>query len=407
MLERKDLHTTYFPEISQTEFFSFITESLAADPREITCPITEAELTEVAGHARANRVPVSVAVELAFAIVFINEAVQIPGLLSADARLFTAIITASVIFRETQEISLPRTKVESAAIFYVMAFPDDLAPGLIYYKTFGAGATENSPVLDVALTASAFIAQEEIATAFTLVASAFVREKRGIQGPRTAVEARAVAEISVVPKLAPRFRRPPLPRNRKKRKFTRRRIKNIRRKRRKTNIALFSKYRAYALFLLRVLPLKDTKKDQHNKSVTKTWTQKITIRITSNNIFCTLASKKPSGDLVLQAASAGKYRLKVTKKRLKHQYKPFLKKFFAKIWPRLGLGNLMIFITAPIRLRKKIISLLPKLRSYRLKAKKKCGRRAIFIKVCRKKCFNGCQSPKKRRKKRKGIRLTK
>lgn len=131
------------------------------------------------------------------------------------------------------------------------------------------------------------------------------------------------------------------------------------------------------------------------------------IKIRSNNIFCTLVDKNVPGGRVLEAASAGQYKIKITKKRLKRQHKPFLKRFFAKIWPRLGFGGLMVFITAPVRLRKKIISLLLKLRSYRLKSKKQFGRRAIFIKVWRKKCFNGCQSSKRRRKKRKGIRLTK
>lgn len=66
----------------------------------------------------------------------------------------------------------------------------------------------------------------------------------------------------------------------------------------------------------------------------------------------------------------------------------------------------MIFVTAPIRLRKKIISLLFKLRAYKLKDKKP-RYRAIFIKVKDKKCFNGCRSSKRRRKKRKGLRLLK
>lgn len=129
--------------------------------------------------------------------------------------------------------------------------------------------------------------------------------------------------------------------------------------------------------------------------------------MTANNIFCALVDQTVPGGKVLQEVSTGRYKIKITKKRLKHQYKTFLQKFFARIWPQLGVGGLMVFITAPVRLRKKIILLLLNLRVCRFKSKKKLKLRAIFIKVHRKKCFNGCQSAKRRRKKRKAMRILK
>ncbi len=193
---------------------------------------------------------------------------------------------------------------------------------------------------------------------------------------------------------------------RKRKQFFKKRLARFaKRRRRKKNVAFLSKYSLYQYFLLRKpLPLGATKKEIFFRT-TKTWTHRIVIKVCSNNIFCTLVDTTTGQ--VLCAASAGQYKIKITKKRLKKQHKPFLKKFFATIWPKLGVGGLMIFITAPVRMRKKIISLLLNLRSYRFKSKKTGGRRAIFIKVRRKKCFNGCQSANRRRKKRKGIRITK
>jgi len=133
--------------------------------------------------------------------------------------------------------------------------------------------------------------------------------------------------------------------------------------------------------------------------------QKITIKITSNNIFCTLADLKTKK--VVLAGSGGRYKIKTSKKRLKYTHRRILIIFFSKIWKYLNMGGIMIFVTAPIRLRKKIISLLFKLRVYKLKSKKTRHYRAIFIKLKNKKCFNGCRSKKKRRKKRKGLRLIK
>lgn len=198
-------------------------------------------------------------------------------------------------------------------------------------------------------------------------------------------------------------------RKRARRKLFRkkRRVKKVAQRLRKKNIPFFSKYSVYCYFLPRKPLLPGAKKKEILTRAKKTWAHKITIKISSNNIFCTLADNSLQGSRVLETASAGQYKIKITKKRVKRQYKLFLRKFFAKIWPKLGFGGLMVFITAPIRLRKKIVSLLLKLRTYRLKSKKRCGRRAIFIKILRKKCFNGCQSSKRRRKKRKVIRLTK
>jgi hypothetical protein len=72
----------------------------------------------------------------------------------------------------------------------------------------------------------------------------------------------------------------------------------------------------------------------------------------------------------------------------------------------MNTGGIIILLTVPIRLRKKVIELLFNLRLYK-KTPKESYLRAILIKTKDKKCFNGCRSKKKRRKKRKGMRLLK
>lgn len=136
----------------------------------------------------------------------------------------------------------------------------------------------------------------------------------------------------------------------------------------------------------------------------KIFNRRITIKITSNNIFCSLSDLK--SNKVILNASAGKYHFKITKKRLKHTYKEMLELFFRRVWQYLNAGGIIILLTIPIRLRKKVIELLFNLRLYK-KTPKESYLRAILIKTKDKKCFNGCRSKKKRRKKRKGTRLLK
>jgi ribosomal protein S11 len=147
------------------------------------------------------------------------------------------------------------------------------------------------------------------------------------------------------------------------------------------------------------------KNNVKNKTLKKKiFNRRITIKMTSNNIFCSLSDLK--SNKVILNASSGKYHFKITKKRLKHNYKEMLELFFRRAWQYLNAGGIIVLLTIPIRLRKRVIELLFNLRTYK-KTPKKSYLRAILIKTKDKKCFNGCRSKKKRRKKRKGVRLLK
>jgi len=128
----------------------------------------------------------------------------------------------------------------------------------------------------------------------------------------------------------------------------------------------------------------------------KKFNRRLTIKITSNNVFCSLSSL--ATNKVFIVCSAGKYRIKTTKKRVKRTYRRILLIFLSKAWKYLNRGGIVVLITAPVRLRKKIIRFMVKLRSYRPTRKLK-KKRLLLIKVQNKKCFNGCRSKKRRRKK--------
>ena len=123
--------------------------------------------------------------------------------------------------------------------------------------------------------------------------------------------------------------------------------------------------------------------------------QKISIRISPNNIFCTFVNKFFK---TIHIGSGGKYKIKITKKKLAFNLKMVLQCFFSKIKPMLKTKYVLLKIIAPIRIRKKLIKLLSK----HLKTTTN-----IFIKVEHKKCFNGCRAAKKRRKKRTGFKMFK
>lgn len=117
--------------------------------------------------------------------------------------------------------------------------------------------------------------------------------------------------------------------------------------------------------------------------------KQLCIRLTQNNIFCTLSSTKKK---IITNLSSGKIKLQTTKKLLKYNTKIMLNFFLKKVLKTLD-KSLIIKITGPIHLRKFI---LKNIRKY-LKSKKQ----KIMYNIQSKKCFNGCRPPKKKRKKRK------
>ena len=120
----------------------------------------------------------------------------------------------------------------------------------------------------------------------------------------------------------------------------------------------------------------------------------INIKITSNNVFCTLKNKAKT----LYILSAGKSVVKnLSKKTLRYKSQLIIKEFLKNIKPFLIKNHFLINIEGT----KKIRSLTLKNLSHYFKNKK------TIINVNLKKCFNGCKPPKKRRKRQKGLRIFK
>jgi ribosomal protein S11 len=125
------------------------------------------------------------------------------------------------------------------------------------------------------------------------------------------------------------------------------------------------------------------------------YSQKINIRVTPNNVFCTL--QNIFKNKTLKIGSAGLYNIKTTKKTLKYSIKNILTIFLDKIKKFIKSKTILINIIGPIKTRKIMLKILSKY----LTNKK------LVINIEELKCFNGCRPPKKRRKKQKGLRILK
>jgi ribosomal protein S11 len=122
--------------------------------------------------------------------------------------------------------------------------------------------------------------------------------------------------------------------------------------------------------------------------------KKIYIRLTQNNIFCTLRTSKHK---TIVTSSSGKYKIKTSKKKIKFSSKIILKSFLKEIKKKISKSKLLINIIAPKKLKKKIVSqLCQTLRN-----------KTVIININNKKSFNGCRPKKQKRKKRKGLRIFK
>jgi ribosomal protein S11 len=123
----------------------------------------------------------------------------------------------------------------------------------------------------------------------------------------------------------------------------------------------------------------------------KFFCKKINIRITPNNVFCTL--KNISKNKIITIGSSGKYKIKTSKKTIRYSTKTIISSFLEEIKKNLNSKHYIINIIGPIKIRKAILKQLSKY------LKKK----SIIINIDNKKCFNGCRPPKKKRKKQKGL----
>jgi ribosomal protein S11 len=129
------------------------------------------------------------------------------------------------------------------------------------------------------------------------------------------------------------------------------------------------------------------------KKVNNKYFFRLIIKLKANNIFCSFLNTKVKK--TLKIISSGIYKIKTSKKSLKFSTKNILKIFLGTIKKKYKLSNkkLLIKITAPIRIRKKIIKQLTN--SFKTNS--------LLINVEEKKCFNGCRPSKKKRKKKKGF----
>ena len=124
--------------------------------------------------------------------------------------------------------------------------------------------------------------------------------------------------------------------------------------------------------------------------------RKMSFRLTQNNIFCCFINNKTNKTLV--TTSTGIEKQKVTKKNLKFILPIMIYQFFKKINRcNYTLNSIFINLICP-KIYKKIF--IKQLNIY-------CKKINVFINIYHKKCFNGCQVKKQKRKKQKGWKILK
>lgn len=126
------------------------------------------------------------------------------------------------------------------------------------------------------------------------------------------------------------------------------------------------------------------------------FTKRLNFRIAQNNVFCTMEDVR-SGQ-ILEVGSAGKYKIKVSRKTLRYNSKIIIGTFLRKIQKRLQNELILLALISPARMKKPIIKQVFTQSGIKT---------PITVDVNTKKCFNGCRPKKKRRKKRTGLRIFK
>lgn len=137
----------------------------------------------------------------------------------------------------------------------------------------------------------------------------------------------------------------------------------------------------------------------------------LTIRIKPNNVFCTL---KNEIDNKVISGSSTKYKIKMSKKTLRYNYKIVVRSFLEEAKKMLKSNSILVNVTSPKRVRKELLRILKK----KLLLKQKSSSKntddeekqkfdAVVFNFNAKKCFNGCRAKKKRRNKQRGLRIYK
>jgi ribosomal protein S11 len=137
----------------------------------------------------------------------------------------------------------------------------------------------------------------------------------------------------------------------------------------------------------------------------------MTIRIKPNNVFCTFVNRAKRKTI---SGTCTKYKVKMSKKALRYNYKVILKSFLKETKRFLKSKRILISVTSPKKIRRELLRIL-KTRLIRRKkfARKTSGKKVryspdlLLFRFNSKKCFNGCRVRKKRRKKQRGLRIYK
>tara|TARA_B110000208_G_C11421244_1_gene303521 strand:- start:39 stop:548 length:510 start_codon:yes stop_codon:yes gene_type:complete len=134
------------------------------------------------------------------------------------------------------------------------------------------------------------------------------------------------------------------------------------------------------------------------KNIVETKNFSLVVRLTSNNVFCTLVDLN-SKKTVLQLSS-GKCNISCSKKLLRYSTKIVLESFLKRCENFLSNSTVTLKFSGPVRMRRFILnSIFYHLRLFEVAQ--------IFFDIKANKAFNGCRPAKQRRKKNKGLRLFK
>lgn len=121
---------------------------------------------------------------------------------------------------------------------------------------------------------------------------------------------------------------------------------------------------------------------------------RLDISVFSNNVFCSLKDNKTNK--LFHFVSAGKYKIKTSKKTLRYSSNIIITQFFRDLKEKnIHITKPIVFIlVAPTTLKKKILTNV-------LKYLKYLSKKRIIIYIKPKKVFNGCRAKKAVRKKHK------
>ena len=119
------------------------------------------------------------------------------------------------------------------------------------------------------------------------------------------------------------------------------------------------------------------------------------LKVTQNNVFCTLVNYK--NKKILLNTSSGKEKLKVSRKTLAFGAKNIIISFLKKSNKKFFGSTVQVNIVGPLRIKTLFLRLL---KNYSKNSR-------MLINTVHKKCFNGCKVQKKKRKKQRGLRVFK